>query len=544
MIDSSVVELRPEANLPNPALRNLQERRVLVRGIAMLMLPAGLLSSLLYAILLVVGRFEVLPVFALSLWALCFASITIYLTKSSSTAAQIRKGSIVLMGGVSICVMGGSFLYSFDSDLAAFFFVLIIVAGIISTSLAQFAIYSAINFVALISSWLFQKVIVLYSPPVLFAGIAGMEIFPWALCFIVAVLAIVVFMRRLNRSTQELESQSETLRQLVAKLQASNDFGSQLSNDLVEVTNNLSSASKEQASNTQEQVAAVMQVTNSLEELSETAGQIAQAAQSAAQATHTSLTVAGQVSAASYTARDVAQEGTSAVEGAVNSVEQLRNRIELLGQRLLNLTEQTRRVGNIIDIIDEIAGETHLLALNASIEAAGASGGELSATFRAIQGERFGVIAQEIKNLSDRSREATEEVRQAISEMQGAVAAAVLVAEEGKKETVQAVTRSQIAGTVITRLNTVIRDSAKGANQILESIREVSVRCEEISLATGQQRSANQQILATMRSVAEVARLSASTVMQLSETATRVNSRVDELNIVLLGSQMEQPVTA
>jgi methyl-accepting chemotaxis protein len=541
MTHSNVVERHSEIATASISLRNLQERRLLLRGIAVLMLPTGLLSAIIFTILISLGQLDNLPVFFLCLWASCFTATTIYLTRTSASPQQIKAGSLVLMSGITITNVATNFVYNFDSDLAGFFLLLVVVAGLLSNNLSEFGFFAGLNFVALVSSWLVQKILVLYTAPVLFAGIAGMEIFPWALCFIVVTLIIAVFMVRLNRSGRELESQSETLRQLVAKLQASNEFCSQLSNDLVEVTNNLSSASKEQASNTQEQVAAVMHVTNSLEELSETAGQIAQAAQSAAQATHISLTVAGQVSAASHTARNVAQEGTSAVEGAVNSVEQVRNRIELLGQRLLNLTEQTRRVGNIIDIIDEIAGETHLLALNASIEAVGSSsGGELpsTSTFRAVQGERFGVIAQEIKNLSDRSREATEEVRQAISEMQGAVAAAVLVAEEGKKETVQAVTRSQIAGTVITRLNTVIRDSAKGANQILESIREVSVRCEEISLATGQQRSANQQILATMRNVAEVARLSASTVMQLSETATRVNSRVDELNIVLIGSQI------
>jgi methyl-accepting chemotaxis protein len=540
MTNQSVVDSRPD--VMSRSLRNVQERRLLLRGIALVIAAAGLLCCSVYSIVVSMGQLQSLPVLCLSVFAVFFSCLTLYLTRTNSSYRQIRLGGLLMLGGINLCVICSNFLYSFDSDLATFFIVHVVVSGILSYSIFELGVFIGVNLIALVGSWATQKVLVLYNPPLLLGDLNGLEIFPWLTCYGIAALAIAFFVVRLHRSKRELESQSETLRQLVAKLQSSNEFGSQLSHDLVEVTNNLSAASKEQASNTQEQVAAVTQVTSSLEELNETAGQIAQAARSAAQSTNTTLSVAGQVSAASYTAREVAQEGTSAVEGAVNSVEQLRNRIELLGQRLLNLTEQTRRVGNIIDIIDEIAGETHLLALNASIEAAGTSG-ELSATFRAIQGERFGVIAQEIKNLSDRSREATEEVRQAISEMQGAVAAAVLVAEEGKKETVQAVSRSQIAGTVITRLNTVIRDSAKGANQILDSIREVSVRCEEISLATGQQRSANQQILTTMRSIAEVARLSASTVMQLSETALRVNSRVDELNVVLVGSQME-PVAA
>jgi methyl-accepting chemotaxis protein len=325
----------------------------------------------------------------------------------------------------------------------------------------------------------------------------------------------------------------DQLARLTTLLNATNAFGSTLSRELAGMTADLHVTSRQQATNFQEQVAAVTEVTTSLEELNETANQIASSAAAAADSANQTVEIATTVRNASEQARSTSQEGNEAVDQAVASVERVRNRIELLGQRLLHLTEQTRKVGTIIDIIDEIADETHLLALNASIEAAGSIHTQGGENYRSVRGDRFGVIAQEVKNLADRSRESTEEVRQAITEMQGAVAAAVLVAEEGKKETSAALSRSQIAGSVITKLNEIIYNSATQAEEILSAVEEVNIRCDEISIATGQQRSANQQILFTMRTVAQVSQESAGAVSVLSDTVSMVNRQVDQLNATL-----------
>ena len=358
----------------------------------------------------------------------------------------------------------------------------------------------------------------------------------WMICYCLLCWGIIAFARRLDQARSLAEAQAARLGELLGTLNSSTEVGASLSHQLSNVTNELNITSRQQASSTQEQVAAVTQVTASLEELSETANQIAASAAGAARSAQQTVLVAVAVKESREESLSVADEGTAAVSQTVESVGQVRNRIELMGQRLLNLTEQTRRVGSIIDIIDEITDETHLLALNASIEAAGSimgSGSAETSVERSNRGERFGVIAQEIKNLSERSRESTEEVRQAIQEMQGAVAASVLVAEEGKKATSQALLRSQIAGAVINKLNDLIDGSSRRFDEILVASEEVKQRCDEISVATGQQRSANQQIVSTMRGVAQVARESAGIVTELSSKALKVNEQVEQLNAVL-----------
>ncbi len=389
--------------------------------------------------------------------------------------------------------------------------------------------------------YLSQNFFNLYNPVVAptkqLQGLSGIITIILIMPTLVALLVLPV-----RSQLRVMQAQNKKLQVALNEIQTRQQTGQQVSQQVLSLAAELSTTASQQAAGTQEQVAAVSQVSTSLEELSESAGQIAASAAAASYAANQTVTIATEVRDASEIAQSVVHQGNEAVEQAVGSVARVRNRIELLGQRLLHLTEQTRQVSTIIDIIDEIADETHLLALNASIEAAGSinAGDTTSSSSR---GERFGIIAQEVKSLSDRSREATEEVREAIVEMQGAVAAAVLVAEEGKKETAAALSRSEIAGLVIEKLSQVISSSSDRANQILRAVEEVNLRCDEISLATGQQRTANQQILMTMRNVVEVSQESAGFVSQLSQTAYRVNDQMSELNRVLERTSAITPAT-
>ncbi len=466
--------------------------------------------------------------------AIILLLIARYLVSPKSSSAQIQLSILIIIGSILVVTtLLRVFTGSGHAEDAANVLV-IVIGGLLGLNLAGVIITSVVSLLCLSIPFILEKIVGAYTPQFAIARVPFVELMLWWLSILISLIMVLIFVSRYRQATTSLEEQSTMLEDLLSTLNSTTEFGSSLSQELSGVTAELNSTSRDHATSSQEQVAAVTQVTASLEELSETANQIAAAALAAANSAGRTVTIATEVTKASELAQKVVKQGTDSVDQAVASVERVRNRIELLGQRLLNLTEQTRRVGTIIDIIDEIADETHLLALNASIEAAGGiENSEASVMTAGSRGDRFGVIAQEIKNLSDRSRESTEEVRQAITEMQGAVAAAVLVAEEGKKETATALSRSQISGLVIQKLNEVIADSSLQAEEILRAVEEVNIRCDEISVATGQQRTANQQILNTMRSVAQVARESAGAVTQLSETVTRVNSRVGELNDVL-----------
>ncbi len=408
-----------------------------------------------------------------------------------------------------------------------------LLASVFGLSIRDIVGSAVISALLIILVYCVGEIFKLVSPVIIPVQIPLVNLFCWVIVIGLAGLWVIIISMQAQRTQTNLVQRMDQLSRLTALLNTTNSFGATLSRELAGMTADLHITSRQQATNSQEQVAAVTEVTTSLEELNETANQIAASAAAAADSANQTVEIATAVRNTSEQARSTSQEGNEAVDQAVARVERVRNQIELLGQRLLHLTEQTRKVGTIIDIIDEIADETHLLALNASIEAAGSIHTQGGDSYRNVRGDRFGVIAQEVKNLADRSRESTEEVRQAITEMQGAVAAAVLVAEEGKKETSAALARSQIAGTVITKLNEIITGNAAQAEEILSAVEEVNIRCDEISIATGQQRSANQQILYTMRTVAQVSQESAGAVSVLSDTVSMVNHQVDQLNATL-----------
>ncbi|MBN9393560.1 MAG: hypothetical protein J0I20_36350 [Chloroflexi bacterium] len=494
------------------------------------------------------GTYLVNPIIFLAVVATLLFVLGFLLVQPGISRKRADLIAFYLLGVVLVSLTSFSILLGADGSangaLLAMFLYIPLLAGIFGLSVGGIFGLTAVAVLLILVTYCVTALFNIVPPVVVPEETPVTDLVIWMIVLAVGGFWVSVITNQARKAQANLLKRMDQLGRLTSVLKATNAFGSTLSRELAGMTADLHVTSRQQAANSQEQVAAVTEVTTSLEELNETANQIASSASAAAISANHTVDIATQVRDTSVQARSTSEEGNQAVDQAIASVERVRNRIELLGQRLLHLTEQTRKVGTIIDIIDEIADETHLLALNASIEAAGSIHTQGGEAYRSLRGDRFGVIAQEVKNLADRSRESTEEVRQAITEMQGAVAAAVLVAEEGKKETSAALSRSQIAGAVIDKLNEIINGNASQADEILNAVEEVNIRCDEISIATGQQRSANQQILYTMRTVAQVSQESAGAVSVLSDTVSLVNRHVDQLNATLEKSNASMLVAA
>jgi methyl-accepting chemotaxis protein len=477
-----------------------------------------------------------------------------------------------------------------DGSLTSGFLILPVVAALLGLSRRLTLVGALGGGLALVVSYVASRAALTNS-----VGLATGAL-TWVGAYAVIAVCILLFTGQVSRANYQEQLERRRSGRLLAALTDSTLVSRQLSGDLSAATSELNYVAREQAANSQDHATALSEVTTSMEELGETSAQIALNTVAVAQAASSSLRMANEVQQESGRAQTFSREGAEAVKQVLLSQEKLKERVEVMAQRLLMLTQNIQKVGSIVTLIEEIADETQLLALNAGIEAAGTieiepdyyattvvtpavnndnrnsfspspspslslslgtaavgagavNGVATTATAtatatatvvmrsgsgRSRQGERFAVIAQEVKSLADRSREATEEIRDIVGEIKGAVAAAVLVAEEVKKDATNSTARSTIAGAVIEKLNVVVEQSALQASQIVQIAHEVTSRCEEISIATRQQQSASGQVLDSLRSLKDISQQTVGAISQLVATVGQVNRRVGELGEVLV----------
>jgi methyl-accepting chemotaxis protein len=177
------------------------------------------------------------------------------------------------------------------------------------------------------------------------------------------------------------------------------------------------------------------------------------------------------------------------VNAIVQSMHELRERVEAIARDIMALSEQTQQIGEITASVSDIADQSNLLALNAAIEAAKA--GE--------QGKGFAVVAAEVRNLAEQSKQATSKVRSILGSIQKATNAAVLATEQGSKGVEAGLGLALRAGQVIGQLVEVIQQAAQAAQQIAASAHQQSVGMDQIAQAMGEISQATTQFVAGAR---------------------------------------------
>lgn len=236
-------------------------------------------------------------------------------------------------------------------------------------------------------------------------------------------------------------------------------------------------ATSQQASSATENSAAIAQTSTTIDEVRAIAEQAFQKAQ--------------QVAEQSQYTRQVSQVGQEAVSKTIGSMDQIKELVDGIAENILLLSEQTQQIGEITATVNDIASQSNLLALNASVEAARA--GE--------HGKGFGVVAVEVRNLAEQSKQATAQVKAILHDIQRATNMAVLATEEGNKGVEAGVQLTGQTGAAIQQLATSIASSANAAQQIVASAQQQMTGMEQLALAMHNINQATIQNMASTRQV-------------------------------------------
>jgi len=264
-------------------------------------------------------------------------------------------------------------------------------------------------------------------------------------------------------STDEVGQMAVALNAFLEKLHDSIAQVAQTSGQVAAASEELSSGAQQLASGSQEQASSLEETAASLEEMT---GTIKQNADNAKQA-----------SSLANGSRDSADRGANVVGDAVSAME--------------GINEASKKIGEIIGVIDEIAFQTNLLALNAAVEAARAGD----------QGRGFAVVASEVRNLAQRSATAAKEIKVLIRDSLTRV-------DDGSK---------------------LVHASGETLREIVGSVKRVTDFVSEIAAAGAEQASGIEQVNRAVSQMDQVVQSNSAQTEELSATAEELSSQAEAL---------------
>jgi methyl-accepting chemotaxis protein len=270
------------------------------------------------------------------------------------------------------------------------------------------------------------------------------------------------------------------------------------------VTENLNSAvveilasAKQQAASTGERVAACQETNATMQQVSQSCLQMAEKAK--------------QVAATAEAISIASHSGLETVQNTNRSMESIREQAEAVAENVIALSEKTQMVGEIVATVNDIAEQSHLLALNAAIEAAAA--GE--------HGRSFSVVAGEIKNLADQSKEATVQVKSILGDIQKGINSSVLLTEEVVKRVELGKRLADQAASTTREMTSSIQESVQAFQQIRAGTNQQQIGFEHVMQAVKDIGQSSEQAAASTRQMERSAADLAALGQQLRKATDR-----------------------
>lgn len=325
---------------------------------------------------------------------------------------------------------------------------------------------------------------------------------------------------------ESVEASSSSVLELGASGQQLNQTAAQLLKSVQETSQSIGELTR-----------SVSLVTDSTESLSEAAEETSASMEEMASSLREVDRSAEETSRLSAEVVDRAETGQQKVRETIVGMEAIQQVTETAEDVIRGLRGRTVEIGAIVDVIDDVADETNLLALNAAIIAA--QSGE--------QGRAFGVVADEIKDLAERVLSSTKEIGSLISAVQVESGRATAAIEEGTASVANGVERSAEAGMALEAITRASRESgarmqgivgavqaqSQAAVHVVGLMEKVRVGVDQIRQAANEQDRGHAVVSASSSTMADVAQQVSGTTEEQARGASHIRESIEGVRIVV-----------
>lgn len=302
---------------------------------------------------------------------------------------------------------------------------------------------------------------------------------------------------------QAFDSMRQRLQEMIIHIRKAGERIQIASEQIFMATNQLAAALEQQS-------ASILETTTTMETMTTTFRQISKNT--------------GTVADMSEQTRAVAHKGVAFVEEMIQKMHDIQETNTRFQQKILALGERSGKIGAVIEIINDIADRTKLIAFNAALEAVGASDDT---------GKRFNVVAMEIRRLADSIIESTEEISRNILEIQRGIRELVLSSDLTTQGITEGTQQTQV-------MNTGLQEIVAAANRTMDEARQ-------IAMATHDQQLSQDQILFALKEISDSTQQFVGAGNQVSKIATEMKTLAQELYHFIhqfeLSDGSETPVT-